>query len=310
MKDARTAPTEEVTLNEKKIEERLTGLLRSRKGQINHLQTCLNLSNKTAHFMKTINLVQKHDAINDSFHQKPNKMLVLKAHYILGSFLSSTLDLPNCNEKLQVVYKILSDFELFLEQLPSMEEKFLISSLPQLALAPPSVKLKIDIVDFIPEKKEATTTGNKLQNATSKFFNFIEKSLTIAHKKAIKVNEKRYTMQDKRIFLDYFKHSFKVSQLPEKINVFLVVSTLSEILDILLTAFMDEVYFTRESFELLRKIDELIQSNFLKIIYQDLYRFSSEEAGKELETFLDKTNSKESDSLPSLERLAQRFMHP
>lgn len=305
MKDTRTLPTEEVTLSEKKIEEKLTSLLKHRKGQINHLQTCLNPSNKNSKFMKTINLVQKYEEVNESFHKKSNKMLILKSYYLLGSFLSSTLDLPNCNEKLQVVQKIFLDFELFLDQLSEMEEKFLISSLPQLALIPPSLKIKIEVVDALQEKKEPNS-GSKFQSATSKFMNFIEKSLNVASKKVVRINEKRYNLTDKKIFLDYFKHSFKVSQLTEKISFFTVVSSLCEILDIILTAFMDEVYFTRESYETLKKVDELIQENVVKIVYRDLLRVSWVQIDQEIKSFAKSALMKDP-AIPSLQELAEQL---
>lgn len=308
MKDTRTQPGEEVTLNEKKIEEKLTSLLKNRKGQINHLQNCLNLSHKNASFMKTINLVQKFEEVDSSFHKKPTKMMLLKSYYVLGSFLSSTLDLPNCNEKLQIVLRMITDFETFIEQLPSMEEKFLVSSLPQISLAPPSLKIKIEVMDLPQNPKESSNSGSKFQNATSRFMSFLEKNLTSSsNKKMLQINEKRYHFSDKRIFVEYFKNSYKVSQLTQKISFFTIISTLCEILDILLTAFLDEAYFTRDSYDYLKRIDELIHENIIKIIYRDLFKISWQEVEKELKIFSETIRITENNSIPPLNELSEEL---
>lgn len=277
------SPEEEIH----KFSEKINTLVSKRKNNLTQIKQSLKRGEDQTHFLKCINLLDYSQALEEKYE----KSVLLKNYYFLGTILSNSLDLPNSVEKIYLLWKILDEFQDFINKINTVSEKFLISNLSNISLNPFTLKMKFEIEDGQYEGPKFIDNVNTLFDRTGLMQNL--------SRKVIKINGSKYRFTDKKILTDFLVNWHKSLQLPGKLSYQVIVCSTSEILNMVYTMFMDEVYYNFDSYDLIEKIDDLVLGMFLQVIFKDLFKLSLEASENEFKNF-DKimTNAKTSKEGP------------
>ena len=140
---ARNRHNDDPSLELQRFSEKIFDLVQKRKVYLTQIKNSLKPGEDPCLFLKSVNLLDHSRIIED----KNTKSHSIKNYFFLGTLLSSTLDLPNSLEKLFILGKFIGEYQEFIEKANGIPEKHLISQMSNISLSPPTMKLKVEIVD-------------------------------------------------------------------------------------------------------------------------------------------------------------------
>lgn len=120
------------------LREKVLSLIEERKIQLIQIEATLKTDSNF--FMKIFKIT---DSITQSFKSQESTLILMRNFYLLGNFLSNTLELPTTNEKIYMMRILLEDFDSFIIMNLPFQSKFLINEYSRLSLAPPKTQLEI-----------------------------------------------------------------------------------------------------------------------------------------------------------------------
>jgi len=258
-------------IEKQKYIEKISQIVQRFLNDVTQIQNTLKSGSEKCYFLKCVDV----SGYANAFEEKYEKEGVLRHYLTLGSLLSNVLELPNSIEKLVITWKMLSDYHEFIEKGKNQREKFLISDIGRISLNPPATKLKISIVE------NTQTMGTFADNINSLLdFGGIMQKLS---KKAVKINENRYTFQEKKIFMEHLSNFYKAYSVPSKMSYSVIVISTCEILTLIYSMLSEDAFSNRECFDIIEQIHYLVYMSFMKNILGDLHQLSVIVANKEFE---------------------------
>jgi len=266
-----TQKPQDLQAEKQRLADRANYIVQQFMIDIVQIQHTLKTSQEKCYFLKTVD-IKSHLS---SLEEKYEKEGPLKQYLILGSLISAVLTLENSLEKLVIVWKMLSDYGEFLEKIKNTREKFLLGDIGRIALNPPTIKLKISIIDHPPMTSRLSENINTLLDPSG--------LLHKLSKKTLKVNENRCSFQEKKIFQEYITNFYKTYSMPVKLSYSVIVGSACEMLVLLYSMFTDEIFCNKEMFEVVEQVNYLVYSTFIKPVFIDLQQVGISSAGKEFE---------------------------
>jgi hypothetical protein len=117
-------------------QEKIYNLIDQRKTQLHQIQEALQQDD--VFFMKCFKI---QDCVSSLNKQKETIALQMRNLFLLGCFVSSVLEISNCLEKIELLERILEDFDLFVGSAVPLTSKFYINQYAKIALTPPRLQL-------------------------------------------------------------------------------------------------------------------------------------------------------------------------
>ena len=276
-----------------KYNDKICELVHSRISKINQILLTLRKNQEKAFFLSCID-ISSFISIIEARYEK-NEFL---KHFLALSFLLSSLkELPTSLEKLVILWKMLIDYQEFQDKAKDYKMKFLISEMSRISLDQPTSSIKISIIDRTP------TEGNLMNNINNLLgVNSLVQKLD---KKMIQINSgRKYSFQDKKIFTPFLNNFGKVFALSNKLSYALIVVSTCELLSLIYTMLTEEIFYSKEAFEVIEQIDGIVYAGFLKYVFEDLQLIAVEGTKKEfdiLETCLEASLANSSQVIPKLD---------
>lgn len=120
------------------LREKVLSLIEERKIQLIQIEATLKAD--TNFFMKVFKIT---DSITQSFKSQEATLILMRNFYLLGNFLSNTLELPTTNEKIYMMKILMEDFDCFINMNLPFQSKFSINEYSKLSIAPPKTQLAV-----------------------------------------------------------------------------------------------------------------------------------------------------------------------
>lgn len=213
--------------------DKIFSLIDQRKSQLLQIQEAI--SNDDIFFLR---MVKISDSIQFVLKDKENINIEMRNFFLLGSFISGILEISNSFEKLELLERLMEDYDLFINLNMPLNAKFLIKEYPKLSIYPAKTQL----------------------NA---------RSILKAHQK-------------KKLILKEFIKASKTVVLPKNLNYSTIIESLCNIVDLVYTIFADKILNYKECFEIILKIDTLLQTRFFNVVFNSLLKVTNNVLNEEL----------------------------
>ena len=258
-------------IEKQKYIDKINQIIQRFLNDVTQIQNTLKSGQEKCYFLKCVDISGHANILEEKYEKESS----LKQYLILGSLLSNVLEIPNSLEKLIITWKMLSDFNEFLEKGKNQREKFLISDIGRISLNPPATKLRISIIENI------QSTGTLAENINSLLdLGGLMQKLS---KKGIKINENKYNFSEKKIFMEHISNFYKAFSVPLKLSYAVIITSTCEILTLLYTMLADDAFSNREAFDIIEQVHYLVYMSFMKHVLSDLHQLSVVIANKEFE---------------------------
>ena len=116
--------------------DKIFALIDNRKTQILQIQE--SISSDEAFFLKMIKIS---DSVQFVLKDKENVTIQMRNFFLLGSFISSVLEISNSIEKLELLEQLIEDYDAFVNLNVPLNSKFFISEYPKLSIYPSKTQL-------------------------------------------------------------------------------------------------------------------------------------------------------------------------